>query len=130
MVSCSQAVVRGTTGTCRYGETVRMDKYLISFISLQKVTPEMITNEATVENQDEDKASSVPADTSCLKGNCARERKSRRINVDIKLDFPHLFHCICMFHLNAKYIATSAACPPSTSVGTGCSCERNYFRPI
>ena len=67
MVSCSQVVVRGTTGTCRYGETVRMDKYLISFISLQKVTPEMITNEATVENQYEDKASSVPADTCCLK---------------------------------------------------------------
>ena len=67
MVSCSQAVVRGTTGTCRYGETVRMDKYLTSFISLQKVTPEMITNEATVKNQDEDKASSGPADTSCLK---------------------------------------------------------------
>ena len=44
-----------------------MDKYLASFISLQKVTPEIIPNEATVENQDEDKASSVPSNTSCLK---------------------------------------------------------------
>ena len=49
-----------------------------------------------------------------LKGNCARERKIRRVIVDIKLDFPHIFYCICMFHLNAKCSAMSAACPPYT----------------
>jgi hypothetical protein len=51
MVSCSQAVPR-RGGTCRYGDSVKMDNmyYVVSFISLQKVTPEMITNEATVDN--------------------------------------------------------------------------------
>ena len=41
--------------------------WVVSFICLQKVTTERIPNDATVENQDEDKASSVPAENSCLK---------------------------------------------------------------